>query len=167
MNINLVNDPLRTNKFLIKTKNIQNSLINLFGALSDDSLYFRKKSKLNGSAYLVGTNKFIKKLQGLLCLECSIWEMFFNWSFIVSIIDLFLSKILSCKFIILFFIFLFNLVINCKFLWKSSLNNLDEIYPLSPNNFPHKFFVKNLTGFKSETFPGVIWKDKTSPYHLQ
>lgn len=58
--INIVNDPLRKNKFLIKTKNIQNSVINLFGALSDSSIYFRKKSKLNGAPYIVGVNKIVK-----------------------------------------------------------------------------------------------------------
>src|SRR3989344_950787 len=58
--INLINDPLREGKFLVKNKTIENSLINLFSALSDPSIYFRKKSKLNGSAYLVGISKDIE-----------------------------------------------------------------------------------------------------------
>jgi len=39
----------------------------------------------------------IKKLQGDLWRVCSICEMFFSWSLMVSIIDRFLNKILSIR----------------------------------------------------------------------
>ena len=59
--INLINDPLNNPRFLLKSKDHRSSMINLFGALSDGSIYFRKKSKLNGSAYLVGIAAIAKK----------------------------------------------------------------------------------------------------------
>ncbi len=59
--VNLINDPLRKPKLLIKSKNWENNMINLFGALSDSSIYFRKKSKLNGAAYLAGVTEIVEK----------------------------------------------------------------------------------------------------------
>src|SRR3989344_807025 len=60
MKTNLLNDPLRKQLFLKKDKNIYNSKINLFGALSDSSIYFRRKVKITGSAYLVGIRALIE-----------------------------------------------------------------------------------------------------------
>ena len=61
---------------------------------------------------------FTRKLPKLLCLECSIWQMFLSSSFTVSITDRFLSSILSLIVINEFFILFLTDVIN----WMPSTN---------------------------------------------
>jgi hypothetical protein len=51
--------------------------------------------------------RFMMKLAGLLWRECSIWQRFFNSPFMVSMIDRFLSSILSLTLINRFFMFFF------------------------------------------------------------
>ena len=55
----------------------------------------------------------IKQLIGERCRECSLWEMFFNWSMMVSIMARFRSSRRSAKSIKRFFILRLNLVISC------------------------------------------------------
>ena len=58
--------------------------------------------------------KFTKKLQQLLCLECSIWHIFLRKSIIDSITARFLKSILSESSRILFFLaFFFCFVTSC------------------------------------------------------
>jgi hypothetical protein len=49
--------------------------------------------------------RFIRKLAGLLCLECSTWHKFLISLLIVSITDHLRRRILSLKLMSLFFIF--------------------------------------------------------------
>ena len=116
----------------------------------------------------IADNILVIKLEKLLCLECSIWHMFFNSSFTVSITDLFLSNILSCNSISVFFILFLIPVIK----WMPSINNSStkflSIYPLSAYNL-WRIFSTNFLSFKgclSSTFPGVITKLRISPLSL-
>ncbi len=83
------------------------------------------------------------KLQPLLCLECSIWQVFFRKSFTDSITACFLSRSLSVRCNIPGFLaFFFCLVINSTPLSRSSTNSFLETYPLSANSFPKRLFGK-------------------------
>ena len=91
------------------------------------------------------------------CLECIIWEIFFNSSFTVSITALFRIRILSLMFIRTFFILPLILVIN----WIPSRNrfskSISPIYPLSAQNFPLMLFRKEpcFNGFLSSMSAAV------------
>lgn len=89
---------------------------------------------------------------------CSIWQIFFNWSLRVSIIDRFLNKILSWRCIREFFIFFLILVINCILSTNSSSKRLWDRYPLSAKSFPNSFSWNflSLSGHLSSTFAWVI-----------
>ena len=80
----------------------------------------------------MATMRFAANPPMLLRCVCSIWTMCFNSSFIVSINDLFLCRILSRRCINELFMFLRMRVIR----WMSSTNNSTkrccEIYPFPP-----------------------------------
>ena len=112
---------------------------------------------------------FTTKLQLLLCLECSIWQVFFKKSLTDSIMARFLKKSRSAKRIIpCFFAFLFCLVISSTSRSRSSSNRFLETYPLSANTFPKISFVRYFMTFqlRSSTLPGVRHKFGSSPRSL-
>ena len=94
--------------------------------------------------------------------------MFFNSSFTVSIKARFLSAILSCKSIKLFFIFFLILVIKCTPLINSFSNESLLIYFLSPKSFPKIFLCKFMSdrGLRSYILPAVIIKSSILPLSL-
>ena len=57
--------------------------------------------------------RFEAKLSMHLCLVCSIWQTFLSSSLTVSTSALFLSRILSCRFMREFFMFFLSLVTRC------------------------------------------------------
>lgn len=70
------------------------------------------------------------KLQLLLCLECSIWQVFFRKLFTDSITARFLNRSLSVKRSIPgFFAFFFCLVMSCTPLSNSFSNSFLDTYP--------------------------------------
>ena len=85
--------------------------------------------------------RLVIKLPPLLCLECSIWQIFFKKSFTLSITARFLNRMrsLNCS-NLWFLLFFLCLVIKAMF-----------------------FFT---FGLRSSTFPGVTQKLRMSPYSL-
>lgn len=109
------------------------------------------------------------KLQLLLYLECSIWQVFFRKSFTDSITARLRRKSLSVRCSIPGCLaFFFCLVINSTPFSRSSTNSFLETYPLSANNFPKRSFVRNFMTFllRSSTLPGVRQKLRISPRSL-
>lgn len=109
------------------------------------------------------------KLSKHLCLECSTRAMFFNSSFIFSMMARFLNSCLSGTLIKATFILLLSLVISCMPSTNRRRKRFLPIYPLSANNFPYMNSTKVLYsgGFLSSTSPGVIMKLSNSPFLLQ
>lgn len=112
--------------------------------------------------------RFEAKLSMHLCLVCSIWQRFLSSSLTVSTRALFLSSILSCRFIREFFMFFFSLVTRCMSSTKSVSNSSWLMYPLSAKSFPNSLLVKSLSfnGSRSSVFPGVSVHCMISPRSL-
>ncbi len=107
----------------------------------------------------------LRKLPKLLCLECSIWQMFLSSSLTVSITERFLSNILSEIVIKQFFILFLICVISCTPSTKSSLASSLPTYPLSPNSLPN-ILSKKRSCFKGSLSSSLAWvmvKFKISP----
>ena len=113
-------------------------------------MFFCKKEYFTRPA-----TKLTTKLQQLLCLECSIWQIFFEKSLTNSITALFRRKSLSERRNISGF---FCLVINSIYYFKRSSNSFLETYPLSANNLQKRSLVKWLMTFRSRssTLHGVF-----------
>lgn len=109
--------------------------------------------------------RFVIKFSNDLCLECSIEQIFFSSSLMVSITERLRSNILSFISISTFFILLRICVIRCNPSTKRTSVIFWEIYPLSAYNFPLIFSINFLSfsGSLSSTFPGVITKLSISP----
>ena len=106
------------------------------------------------------------KLLNDLCLECSIWAIFFNSSFTVSINARFRNRILSSTLINEFLMLFFTLVSNCIPFKNRFSNRAWPIYhPLSAQSFPlislRKFPCFN--GSLSSTFAGKTWNSGSLP----
>ena len=93
----------------------------------------------------------------LRCLVCSMWQTFLSSSLTVSTSALFLSRILSYRFMSEFFMFFLSLATRCMSSTKSISKSSWLMYPLSANIFPKSLCVKSLSfnGSRSSTFPGV------------
>ena len=92
--------------------------------------------------------KLTTKLHLFLCLECSIWQVFFKKSFTDSITARFRSRSLSVRCSIPgFLVFFFCLMISSTPFSRSSTNNFLDAYPLSANSFPKRFFVRDFMTF--------------------
>lgn len=93
----------------------------------------------------------------LRCLVCSMWQTFLSSSLTVSTSALFLSRILSYRFMSEFFMFFLSLVTRCMSSMKRLSKSSWLMYPLSANIFPKSLCVKSLSfnGSRSSTFPGV------------
>lgn len=79
--INLVNDPIFNLKFLkIDKENKLNSLINLYAALVNRKIFYRKKSKLNGAPFLVGTSNLFKDYLNKINYEkfCTLYNQYLD-----------------------------------------------------------------------------------------
>ena len=112
--------------------------------------------------------RFEAKLSMHLCLVCSIWQTFLSSSLTVSTSALFLSRILSCRFMREFFMFFLSLVTRCMSSTKRVSNSSRLMYPLSAKSFPKSLCVKSLSfkGSRSSTFPGVSVHCMISPRSL-
>lgn len=108
------------------------------------------------------------KLLNDLCLECSIWAIFFNSSFTVSINARFRNRILSSTLINEFLMLFFTLVSNCIPFKNRFSNRAWPIYPLSAQSFPLISFRKFpcFNGSLSSTFAGENMKFRISPLSL-
>ena len=106
------------------------------------------------------------KLTGLRCLECSIWQMFLSWSFIVSMTNLWPRRSLSPSGINLFFIFDLRLVISSNPSSNSCSKSFLPRYPLSVKSLPVRPWHQSLTGVRSLTLPVVTLKVRSSPTSL-
>ena len=108
---------------------------------------------------------FEAKLSIERCLVCSMLQTFLSSSLTVSMRALFLSSILSYRFISEFFMFFLSLVTRCISSTKSVSKSSWLMYPLSANIFPKSLLVKSLSfkGSRSSTFPGVSVHCSISP----
>ena len=110
--------------------------------------------------------KLTLKLTGLRCLECSISQMFFSQSFIVSMINLWPRRNLFSSDINLFFMFDLRLVISSNPSSNSYSKSFLPRYPLSVKSLPVRPGHKSLTGVRSSTLPVVTFKVRSSPTSL-
>ena len=101
--------------------------------------------------------RFEAKLSIERCLVCSMLQTFLSSSLTVSMSALFLSSILSYRFISEFFMFFLSLVTRCMSSTKSVSKSSWLMYPLSAKSFPNSLCVNSLSfkGSRSSTFPGV------------
>lgn len=108
------------------------------------------------------------KLSNDLCLECSTCAIFFNSSFTVSMMALFLNNSLSDMLISAPLILFFSFVTSCIPSTKRRSNRCLLIYPLSATSLPYRNSTKALysRGCLSSTSPGVIMKFSSTPFSL-
>ena len=105
----------------------------------------------------IAERAFARKLLKDLCLECSIWAIFFSSSFTVSMTALFRMRILSFIFISTFFMLFLILEINWIPFRNKVSNKVFPMYPLSAHNFPLILFKNEpcFNGSLSSTSAGV------------
>ena len=105
------------------------------------------------------------KLSKHLCLECSTCAMFFSSSFTVSIITIFLSRILSCTLIIAPFMLLFSLVIMLYSINKKSFKEVLTNVALDAGQLPmYEIYITLSESFGYILMPTIQKKGKSTYY---
>ena len=109
--------------------------------------------------------RFIRKLACPRWRECSIWQMFFSSSLMVSMTERLRKRIFSLMPISWFFMLLLIPVTRCIPSFQRVSNKCFDIYPLSANRSPNNLRLNTLktSGFLSSTLPFVRQKFNNSP----
>ena len=110
--------------------------------------------------------KLTLKLTGLRCLECSRWQIFFRWSFMVSMINLLPRRSLSSIGINLFSMLDLRLVIRSNSSSNSCSKSCLPRYPWSAKSLPVRPWHQFLTAVRSLTLPVVTLKARSWPTWL-
>ena len=112
------------------------------------------------------TIKLSLKLTGLRWPECSRCQIFFSWSFMVSMINLRPGRGLSPTGIDLFLIFDLRLVIRSNPSSNSCSKSFLPGDPWSAKGLPVRLWHQSLTGLRSPTLPVVTLKARSWPTWL-